>query len=157
MNLEELKASELILDLGVPIPLRPLRSLDFKKKSRNIVIRRPYMGGLIRMSEQWLKIGVSHAEMKEYTIEQNIDFVAKHGKAISRIVAGAIVRGYLTYKLFGALVAWWLRWRVHPLFLSEAVYQVMDNFDVRPFKNIIKLAEGMNLMKPRLSHLKNGS
>ena len=115
------------------------------------------MGGLIRMSEQWLKIGVSHAEMKEYTIEQNIDFVAKHGKAISRIVAGAIVRGYLTYKLFGRLVAWWLRWRVHPLFMSEAVFQVMDNFDVRPFKNIIKLAEGMNLMKPRLSQSENGS
>lgn len=90
--------------------------------------------------------------MKDYTVEQNIEFIAKHGKAVSYIVAGAIARGYFTYRLFGWLVAWWLRWRVHPVFLSEAMYQLMDNIDIRPFSNIIKLAEAINLMKPRLSH-----
>jgi len=149
---EELKASDLILDLGVSIPLRPLRFLDFKKEPRKITVRRPYAGGLIRMSKQRLEIGVTHEEMKNYTVDQNISFMAKHGKATSYIVACAIVREYFSYKLFGGLVAWWLRWRVHPVFLSEAMFQLFENADINPFKNIIKLAESINLMKPRLSH-----
>lgn len=152
MNPEELRASEMLLDLGVAIPLRPLRFFNFKGKSRSVTIRRPYLGGLIRMSRQFLKIGVSHEEMKDFSQDRNINFIAEHGKAVSRIVAGAIMREYLGYKLFGRIVALWLRWRVHPVFLSEAMFQLMENADIRPFRNIIKLAEVNNLMKPRLSH-----
>ncbi|MDR0836423.1 MAG: hypothetical protein LBN11_07600 [Tannerella sp.] len=151
MNTEELKASELILDMGVAVPIRPLRFFDRKKEPRKIVIRRPYMGGLIRMCRQFLQIGITCEEMKEYTADQNIEFVARHGKAVSLIVAGAIARGYFTYRLFGPLVAWWLRWRVHPVFLSEAMFQLMQNADIGPFKNTIKLVQSLNVMKPRLS------
>jgi hypothetical protein len=157
MTPEELKSSQLILDLGVAIPLRPLRFLNLKKeKQKTVVIRRPYMGGLIRMCEQVMRIGVSHEEMKQFTVEQSVEFVAKHGKEVSRIVAGAIVRGYFSYRLFNGIVAWWLRWRVHPLFLSEAMFQLVENIDINPFSNTIRLVETMNLMKPRLSQ-KNGS
>jgi hypothetical protein len=156
MTSEELKASQLILDLGVAIPLRPLRFLNIKgKRQRAVAIRRPYMGGLIRMCEQVGRIGVRHEDMKKFTIDENIDFVAKHGKEVSRIVAGAIVRGYFSYKLFSGIVAWWLRWRVHPVFLSEAMFQLVENIDINPFVNTIKLVP-MNLMKPRLSQ-GNGS
>jgi len=152
MTKEELTASEMLLDMGVSIPVRPLMFFNREKEPRKIVIRRPYAGGLIRISNQFLKIGISVKEMENYTAEQDIEFVAKHGKAVSLIVAGAIVRGYFTYILFGRLVAWWLRWRVHPVFLSEAMFQLMQNADVRPFKIIIKLAEAILLTKPRLSH-----
>jgi hypothetical protein len=151
MNTEELKASQLLLDLGVSIPLRPLRFLDLKKEPRKITVRHPYLGGLIRMNKQFLEIGVTHEEMKNYGIDQNISFIAKHGKMVSYIVAGAIVRGYFSYMLFGRLVAWWLRWRVHPVFLSEAIFQLNENANISPFKNTIKLAQSLNLMKPRLS------
>ena len=157
MDREELKASNLILDLGVAIPLRPLRFLNLKRKPRTIVIRQPYAGGLIRMCKQYLEIGVAHEELKAYTPDDNIAFIARHGKAVSQIVAGAIARGYFSYPLFGRLVAWWLRWRVHPVFLSEAMFQVFENVDTRSFTNIINLAEAMNLMKPRLSREEKGS
>jgi hypothetical protein len=151
MNAEELKAAGLLLDLGVPIPLRPLRFLDAKRKLRTIAIRQPYGGGLIRMSRQFLEIGVTHEEMKDYTIEQNMAFIAAHGKAAARIVAGSIVRGFFTYPLFGWIVAWWLLWRVHPVFLSEALFQLRENVDISPFVNIIRSAQALSLMKPRLS------
>lgn len=157
MERQELKASGLLLDLGVSIPVRPLRFLNLRTKPRPIVIRHPTAGGLVRMSEQRLKIGISHEELKNYTVDQNIEFIARHGKAVSLIVAGAIVGSYFGYKLFGRFVAWWLRWRVHPAFLSEAMFQFFDNVDVRPFTNIIKLAELVSLTKPRLSHEGKGS
>jgi hypothetical protein len=152
MTAEELKASQLILDLGVAIPLRRLRFLNLKKaKQKQVVIKRPYMGGLIRMCEQVMEIGVVHEDMKSFTVEQNMEFIAKHGKAVSRIVAGAIVRGYFSYKLFHRVVAWWLRWRVHPIFLAEAMFLLIENIDISPFVNTIKLVEAMSLMQPRLS------
>jgi len=154
---EELKASELLLDMGVSIPLRPLMFFNRKREPGHITIRRPYLGGLIRMSRLRMKTGIRHEEMKDYTVDQNIEFIAKHGKTVSYIVAGAIVRGYLTYPLFGWAVAWWLRWRVHPVFLSEAMFQFFENADVQPFTNIIKLAELDNPMPPRLSHFQSGS
>ena len=154
---EELEASGMLLDMGVSIPLRPLMFFNGGGKTRSVTIRRPYLGGLIRMSNQFLELGVTIEEMENYTIDRNIAFIAEHGKAVSRIVAGAIARGYFTYKLFGRAVAWWLRWRVHPVFMSEAVFQLMSNADIRPFKNIIKSAESVNPMKPGLSRKESGS
>ena len=157
MDREELKASQLILDLGVSIPIRSLRFFNSKKKPRTVVIRHPYVGGLIRISEQRLKIGVSHEEMKDYTTDQNIEFIAKHGKAVCRIVTAAILRGYFSYMLFHRFVAWWLLWRVHPIFLSEAMYQLFENINAKSFMSIIKLADLVNLTKPRLSQQAKGS
>jgi hypothetical protein len=151
MNAEELRASELILDLGVAIPIRPLRFLDLKKKPKTIIIRQPPMGALIRIGKAKMKIGVSAEEMKEYTVDQNLEFIAKHGKAVSEIVTMAILTGYFSHLFFHRVVAWWLRWRVHPLFLSEALFQLFENVNIGPFRNIISLAQAMNLTKPRLS------
>lgn len=157
MKKEELLASELLLDLGVAIPVRPLGFLS-KKKSRKVLIRRPYMGGLIRFSRIYLKMGVSSEEIKKYNPDEMMEFMVKHGHSISRMVAVSIVRGFFSYILFGNLVAWWLRWRVHPLFLAEAVIQLIDHTNLDPFKNIIISADKINLMKPRMSHGKeNGS
>ena len=157
MKKEELLASELLLDLGVAIPVRPLRFLG-KKKSGKITIRRPYMGGLIRFSRIYLKLGVKAEDIKKYDPDEMLEFMAKHGYDVSRMVSVGIARGWLTGMLFGRLVAWYLRWRVHPLFLSEVVIQLIDHTNLDPFKNIIRLAERINLMKPRLSHKKeNGS
>jgi hypothetical protein len=152
MNPEELKAAGLLLDQGVAIPLRPLRFLDVRKQPRMVTIRHPYAGGLIRMSQQFSAIGVTHEEMKDYSIDQNMSFIAEHGKAVSHLVAGAIVRSDFGYRLLGGLVAWWLRWRVHPVFLSEAMYQLRENVHINPFNHIIRSAQAINLMKPRLSH-----
>ncbi len=157
MNKEELMASELLLDLGVSIPIRPLRFFNKKKKLKDIVIRRPYMGGLIRIANKFLKIGVTYEELKEYDMQQNLEFITMHGREVSEIVAVAILRGCFSYVLFHKIVSWYLRWRVHPVFLSEAFFQLVTHVDISPFKNIIKSAQKINLLKPKLSQKRNGS
>jgi hypothetical protein len=153
----ELKASGLLLDVGVVIPVRPLAFLNFKGKSRSITVRHPYWGGLIRMSRQWLSLGLKYGEIDKFTPEQDLEFFVRHGCAVSMIVAGAILRGRISYLLFGRVVAWWLRWRVHPSFLVDAMGTLTGIINIRPFKDIIRHVELMNLMKPRLSHKGNGS
>jgi len=151
MNMEA-NASELLLDLGVSVPVRPLRFLSRKRKPGRIVLRRPYTGTLIRLIREYREIGVTYEEMKAYNYDQMLDFVADHGKQISEVIACTIVRGYLSYKLFHKIVAWWLRWRVHPSFMSEVMIQLMMMIDTSPFTNTIRSVEKMNLLKPRMSH-----
>lgn len=152
----ELRASELLLDLGISVPLRPLRFLT-KKKRRGIVMRTPALGGLIRISRKYLRLGVTVDEMRNYTFEQSMEFVANRGKEVSELVACAIVSGYITGRLFNKAVAWWLRWRVHPAYLQEAMLQLLLLLDIKSFSNTIKSAQMMNVMTRRLSHGTIGS
>ena len=88
----ELRASELLLDLGISIPVRPLRFATRKKRC-GITMRTPALGGLIRISRKYLRLGVSVDEMRDYTFDQNMEFVAERGREISVLVACAIVSG----------------------------------------------------------------
>lgn len=154
---EQLKASALMLDMGVAIPVRPFRFLYRKRKPRNVVMRTPGLGGLLRIGNLYLRMGVTYEELKNNTYEQSMQFLIDHGVAISRIVAYALVRSSFWGKLLNRPVAWWLRWRVHPMFLQEAMFQLMAMLDPKDFMSIIKLVEMMNPTKPSLSHSGNGS
>lgn len=153
---EELRASELLLDLGVSVPVRPLRFL-FSKKRRSVTMRTPGAGGIIRIVNKYLKLGVTYEEMKAFDFDQRMQFVSEHGKEVSELVAYAIVRGFILGRLLNKPVAWWLRWRVHPAYLNEAMMQLLINLDITSFFNTIRSAQAMNLMTRRLSHSGNGS
>lgn len=152
----ELRASELLLDLGISIPIRPLRFMTRKKRC-GLTMRTPALGGLIRISRRYLRLGVTVDEMRSYTFEQSMEFVAERGREISELVACAIVSGYITGRLFNKVVAWWLRWRVHPAYLNEAMLQLLLLLDIKSFSTTIKSAQMMNVMTRRLSHGTTGS
>lgn len=153
----ELQATELLLDMGVSIPVRPLRFLGRKRKPRRITMRMPHLGGLLRIGRIYLKMGVKAEQVKDYSADENLAFISEHGVEVSRMVACTIVRGWLSGLLFGNIVAWWLRWRVHPLFLSEAWYQMIAMLRLRDFNNIIRSAGMIILTKPYLSQTKKRS
>lgn len=157
MNQVELKAAEILLDVGVAIPVRPLGFLRRKKKPRRVVMYTPCYGSKMRIDRKYMKMGVKFDEVKEYTFEQNIEFVVTHGKLLSEMVALTLVRGYFAGLLFCKPVAWWLRWRVHPAFLQEAWFQMLTMLNTKDFQTIISSEEATNLMKPRLSQMMKGS
>nr|DAG95025.1 MAG TPA: hypothetical protein [Herelleviridae sp.] len=154
---EQLKASALILDMGVAIPVRPFKYLTRKRRPMHVVMRTPGLGGLMRIANLYLSMGVSYAEIKDYDCEQNMRLMQQHGVTISRIVAYALVRGRLTGRCLNRLVAWWLRWRVHPLFLQEAMFQLLTMLNPQSFQTIINSVELINPMKPSLSPSESGS
>lgn len=151
MEATELKASGLLLDLGVAVPIRPLRFLRKRGKPRRVVMRTPSTGNLLRIGRLYLQTGVRMEDILEYDFEANMRFMTQHAVAVSRMVAYAIVGGRVSGALLNRLVAGWLRWRVHPAFLAEAWFQMMNLLDISPFKIIISSAQQMNLMKPKLS------
>jgi len=106
----------------------------------------------VRISKMYLKMDVKYTDLEKYTFEQKLDFMRKHTKTVSRMVAYGIVRGWLLGRLMNRPVAWMLRNCMHPAALEDAWMLAIGTMNTVPFGNIIRLAEVMNLMLPNLSH-----
>ena len=143
----ELLAAKVLADNGISLPLR-------LPGGRHIrwVMRVPNLESRVRISKMYLKMDVKYTDLEKYTFEQNLDFMRKHTKTVSRMVAYGIVRGWLLGRLMNRPVAWMLRNCMHPAALEDAWMLTIGTMNTVPFGNIIRLAEVMNLMSPNLSH-----
>ena len=75
-----------LLDRGVSVPLKDIR-LPFRKPLRlRVVMRRPRLGGLIRLARVYLSLGVTAEQMNKFTKEEEMAFLVTHGKQVSRMV-----------------------------------------------------------------------
>jgi len=149
----ERAAAEALLDAGVSLPLKSI-SLPWLKSplTLRITLRRPYLGTQIRMARRFLKMGVKYDEMRKLDKDGELQFLAAHGKSLSRLVADLLWRGRISSALFGGLTACFLRRFVDERYLLAAVTQFALLSDLSAFGNIIRLVERMNPMTPRLSH-----
>ncbi len=142
----ELLAAKVLADNGISLPLR----LPGGRHMR-WVMRVPNMESRVRISKMYLRMGVKYTDLEKYTFEQKLDFMRKHTKTVSRMVAYGIVRGWLLGRLLNRPVAWMLRNCMHPAALEEAWMLAIGTMNTVPFGNIIRLAQVMNLMPPNLS------
>lgn len=141
-------AAELLLDVGVEIPVKT-RWFGIGK----LVMRRPTLGAMMRIARLYGVLGVSVADLEKKSVEEQMAFVAEHGRTISRLVACAVCSGQIAGRMFNGVVAWWLRWNVHPAFLLQAMLLFVKGSQVRAFCSIIPLAREMNeLLQPIGSH-----
>lgn len=146
-------AERVMSDAGISLPLR-------LPGGRHIrwVMRIPTLESRCRMARMYLKLGVTHEELRAYTFEQKLEFMVKHTKTVSRMVAYAIVRGSVSGRLLNRPVAWMLRNCMHPAALEEAWMIALSTMSTVPFGSTIRLAEVMSLTAPNLSQRKqNGS
>jgi hypothetical protein len=88
-----------LLDRGVSVPLKDIR-LPFRKPLRlRVVMRRPRLGGLIRLARVYLSLGVTAEQMNKFTKEEEMAFLVTHGKQVSRMVAYTLCRGWISRRL----------------------------------------------------------
>ncbi len=153
---EELKATEALLDIGVSVPLRPLRFRKWKLPIR-VTIKRPPLGGLLRLLRVWLSLGVTVSGLDKMSRDEELEFMAKHGKTVSRFVALAICNGHISGKLFARPLSWLLRWRCHPDTLLHTMNVFMNLLDTKSFMTITKLGSAINLLAPRMGLKKKRS
>lgn len=144
--------NDLILDMGVSIPLGPIFGF-----TPRLVMRAPYAGTLLRISRLYLSMGIEKSSLDNMSYEQIMELHIKYGKTISKMVALAILRGYWSGKFLTPVLAFVLIWLMKPTMLHEAWYQLLNMLDTRSFIKVIKSADQINLMKPRLSQQKKGS
>lgn len=147
---EELKAADGLLDIGIAIPLRPVR-FGKRKIIPRVTMKRPPLGGLLRILRVYLSLNVTLEELKKMSGEESKAFMAKHGKAVAKMVALSVWSGFFSGR-FAPLLSWWLLWRCHPNVLFHAAMEFVDRIDAESFTNIIRLYGSKNLLRPNLSH-----
>ena len=152
------EGADALLDVGVSVPLKAFR-IPFRKKPvrLRITMKRPYMSGQLRVARIYLLMGVTSEEMKKYTKEEEMKFLLEHGKSVSRIMAYAVCRGYLSRHLLVGLTAWFVRNFVEHKYLMVAFRTFVRLMGTDPFINIIRSVERANPMKLRLSQKGKGS
>lgn len=145
----ETLAEKIMSDAGISLPLGLIGG-----KHIRWVMRVPNLQSRCRMQRMYLKMGVTYEELKAYTFEQKLEFMVNHTATVSRMVAYAIVRGWLLGWLLNRPVAWMLRACMHPAALEEAWMIALGTMNTVPFGNIIRLEEVMSLTAPSLSQRK---
>lgn len=157
MNVE-LEAAEALLDTGVSLPFKTIR-VPFTRKgfTLRVTMKRPCLGSQIRIARQYHKIGVTYKQMKAFSKDEEMNFLALHGKRISLMIALTICRGAFTGWLFAPLMAWIIRWFVPDVFIQGANLRFITLLGTKDFTNIIRSAEIANPLRPKLSQKEKGS
>ena len=147
-----------LLDRGVSVPLKDIR-IPFRKRplTVRVIMRRPRLGGLMRLARVYLSLGVTADEMGKFTKEEQMAFLAAHGKEVSRMVAYTLCRGWISRRLLVGVTAWAVRNWMDAKYLDAAMRTFILLLGTDPFTPIIRSAGKMNPMKLRLSQGKRGS
>lgn len=154
----EKEAAEALLDRGVSVPFKDIR-LPFGKKPLKvrITMKRPTLAGQIEIGRQYLEMDTTAEEAMKLSRMEQMRFMARHGKRLSRILAYTVCRGYISRHLLVGLTAWLVRHFVEYRYQLAAAGQFERLMGTVPFMSIIRSAERTNPMKPRLSQGKKGS
>ena len=137
------RAADMLLDIGIRIPVMPLRPFRKRPGKSFLVMRRPPAGAVIRIARRYLEFGVTPEDIRAMDYEERMRFVAEKGKAVSRMVALAVCTGWLSGMLFSGPVAWYLRWRVHPAMLSAALSELLRGRQEGPHSVFGIIAQAM--------------
>ena len=148
----EIEAAEALLDIGVSLPFF---KIPFTRKFVRLTMKRPCLGGQIRLARLYLQTGIAYEEMLEFSKHEELAYMALHGRRVSKMVALTICRGALSTWLFYDLLAWLLRWFVDDEYLRAASMQFLCLLGTKSFMTIIKSISTTNPMRPRLSRRKS--
>lgn len=144
----EIEAAEALLDIGVSLPFF---KIPFTRKVVRLTMGRPCLGGQIRLVRLYLQTGITYEEMLEFTKHEELVYMARHGKKVSKMVALTICRGAFATWLLSDLLAWLLRWFVDDRYLRAANMQFLRLLGTKSFMSIIRSISTANPMRPRLS------
>ena len=136
------EASEALLDVGVSVPLKPIR-LPFRKKRLllRLTMRRPRLSTQIKIARLYLSLGVTYAELEALDKDGQMCFIAEYGKTISDMVALTMCGKW--WKPVW-LVSWILRHWVDNLYMQVAMMKFVLLLGTESFTNIIRSAEIVN-------------
>ena len=153
-----IEAAEALLDMGVSLPFKDIKiPFTSNRFTLRLTMKRPCLGNQIRIARLYMTLGVTYETMLTFDKHEQMLFLAKHGKTISKMISLVVLRGGVTGLLFSSLLAWLIRWCVNDKFIAAANTEFVHLLGTKNFMNIIRSCETANPLKPRLSQRKKGS
>lgn len=140
-------AVDALLNRGVrfEMPLPPF--LRWAKKSIAITLRHTYYGISLRISKLYVRCGIDLSLHDSLKIDDVLNLYARHGKAMSRIVALAVLNNVFLLWLVRP-VAWLLRNFTTDAKMGTLLAIIIGFSASRDFVNIIYSAAAMTVTTP---------
>ena len=91
------------------------------------------MSGQILFARTYLSMGITSEEMWGFSKEEEMQFLASHGKAVSRMVAYTLCRGPFSRRVLLRPVAWLIRNFMEQRYLVGAIKRFCQPDGYRPF------------------------
>ena len=83
----ELEAAEALLDVGILLPLLRFRLPGGRERVLRVTMRRPCLGGQMRIVRHYLKLGITAREWDAFSEDEERAFFDRHAKRLSLILA----------------------------------------------------------------------
>ena len=144
----EIKAVDTILDKGVRVPIPTpflLRKIGIKKV--NVVVRRPVMGTMLRISKRYVQLNVDE-KLHEKEWQDWVQMFVRNMKPVSMIVAVGMLRGKWAGWLLARPLAHYLRWHLNTRELAEIAAMLVTLSGIQDFMNTITFLRGMKTTAP---------
>ena len=148
------EGAEALLNVGVSLPLKAFK-VPFRKEPLHLrlTMKRPTLARQIQIARTWLSVGMTLAEFDGLDYEGQMEFLTKHGRKVSRMIALTMEHRCLPT----CLLSWFLRRHVRWEYLLGAFREFVVLLGTESFTPIIRSAEIANPMKLRLSQGRKGS
>ena len=148
------EGAEALLNVGVSLPLKDFK-VPFRKESLHLrlTMKRPTMARQIQIARTWLSVGMTLEEFEALDYDGQMQFLAKHGKKLSRMIALTMPRWWLPTCVLSWFGRRWMKWE----YQKAAFEKFVTLMGTASFTPIIRSAEMSNPMKLRLSRKKKGS
>jgi hypothetical protein len=145
----EIKTVDTILDKGVRVPIpAPFFLRLFFVKSIPVVVKRPVIGNMLRISKMYLKMNIHEGEIEQGEWRDWIKIFERTAVPASRIVAIGMLRGKWRGWLFNRPLGWWLRWKLNSREIAEIAAMLVSLSGVQDFMNTITFLGGMKMTAP---------
>lgn len=148
------EGAEALLDAGVSLPLFDLR-IPFRKQPVRVrlTMKRPTLARQIKIAHAYLTMDTTAAELEAMDHKEQMQFLARHGKTLGKIIALTMDYRCLPLCVLSWLVRHCMKWEYQKAAFREFVLLM----GTQSFTTIIRSAEMTNPMKLRLSQGKRGS
>lgn len=154
----ELHAAETILQRGVKVKARaPLLFRLVFVRWFTIKLRNPTSGTLMRVAAHYLSTGLDSHKLDDLTAEQAMAIMAKHGKALRKAVAVAVLNGWIRGWLFARPMAWYLKWNLTDREICTMMNLLITYGGTMDFIDTTRYIRVMKITSPNLGQKKKGS
>lgn len=152
------EAADALLNTGVSIPLKDVKLPLMRRPLRlRMTMKRPCMSGQIRIARTFLSMGVSSEEMERMTKEEEMRFIAQHGRKVCRMIAYTLCTGFWSRRFLIGIMEWIVSEFVPWEYQVGAMREFVMLMGTKSFTSIIRSVEMTNPMKLRLSQGRKGS
>ncbi len=151
MDMQEF-AADTLLERGLPLPIRAtlfFRLLGLSTKGGQLACYQPSGGNLTRINKHYRLIGVTKEQLNSIAFTDAQLLQEKHQFRQCRIIALAMVKGWILPVLLNRLIAFMLMWKLNPRQINSAAVAIVQYSGIEAFIDTTRYIGDLVILAPK--------